>query len=72
MITNKRPISTIKELVEAAKAGKDKLSYASGGPGSVSHLSVEIFKSMAGIVLLHAPYKGGGDAMNDTISGRVD
>lgn len=72
VVTNKLPVSTLNELVAAAKAAPGKLSYASGGPGSVSHLSVEIFRMMAGIDLLHVPYKGGGDAMNDTISGRIE
>ena len=72
VVTNKLPVTTLNDLVAAAKAAPGKLSYASGGPGSVSHLSVEIFRTMAGIDLLHIPYKGGGDAMNDTISGRVD
>ena len=53
--------TSIKDLVAAAKANPGKLTYGSGGVGSVSHLSVEIFKSMAGIDLLHVPYKGGGD-----------
>ena len=72
VVNNKVAVSTIKELVDAAKAAPGKITYASGGPGSVSHLSVEIFRTMAGIDLLHIPYKGGGDSMNDTISGRVD
>src|SRR5450756_143905 len=72
VVSNKVAVSTINELVDAAKAAPGKITYASGGPGSVSHLSVEIFRTMAGIDLLHIPYKGGGDAMTDTLSGRVD
>jgi tripartite-type tricarboxylate transporter receptor subunit TctC len=72
VVTNKLPVATLNDLVDAAKAAPGKITYASGGPGSVSHLAVEIFRTMAGIDLLHIPYKGGGDAMTDTISGRVD
>ncbi len=69
---NNRGINNIKELVAAAKAAPGKLTYGSGGVGSVSHLSVEIFKAMAGIDLLHVPYKGGGDFQADMIAGRID
>jgi tripartite-type tricarboxylate transporter receptor subunit TctC len=69
---NNLGINTIKELVAAAKASPGKLNYGSGGVGSVSHLSVEIFKAMAGIDLLHVPYKGGGDFQADMIAGRID
>jgi tripartite-type tricarboxylate transporter receptor subunit TctC len=69
---NNLGISNIKELVAAAKASPGKFSYGSGGVGSVSHLSVEIFKAMAGIDLLHVPYKGGGDFQADMIAGRID
>jgi tripartite-type tricarboxylate transporter receptor subunit TctC len=65
-------ITTIKDLVAAAKANPGKLNYGSGGVGSVSHLSVEIFKAMAGIEILHVPYKGGGDFQADMIAGRID
>jgi tripartite-type tricarboxylate transporter receptor subunit TctC len=65
-------IGHIKDLVAAAKANPGKLTYGSGGVGSVSHLSVEIFKAMAGIDVLHVPYKGGGDFQADMIAGRID
>jgi tripartite-type tricarboxylate transporter receptor subunit TctC len=65
-------ISSIKELVASAKANPGKHTYGSGGVGSVSHLSVEIFKAMAGIDILHVPYKGGGDFQADMIAGRID
>jgi tripartite-type tricarboxylate transporter receptor subunit TctC len=71
-VSNNLPITTVKELVAAAKASPGKLTYGSGGVGSVSHLSVEIFKSMAGIDVLHVPYKGGGDFQADMIAGRID
>ena len=65
-------ITNIKDLVAAAKASPGRFKYGSGGIGSVSHLSVEIFRSMAGIELLHVPYKGGGDFQADMIAGRID
>jgi tripartite-type tricarboxylate transporter receptor subunit TctC len=65
-------IGNIKDLVAAAKANPGKLTYGSGGVGSVSHLSVEIFKAIAGIDVLHVPYKGGGDFQADMIAGRID
>lgn len=72
VVNNKVAASTLKELVDAAKAAPGKLTYGSGGPGSVSHLSVEMFKAMAGIDVLHIPYKGGGESLTDTIGGRID
>ena len=69
---NKLPINTVADLVAAAKANPGKLSYVSSGSGTPPHLSTEIFMAMAGIQLLHVPYKGGGDSMADIIAGRVD
>ncbi|OGA50134.1 MAG: hypothetical protein A3F74_10550 [Betaproteobacteria bacterium RIFCSPLOWO2_12_FULL_62_58] len=65
-------ITSIKGLVDAAKASPGKFTYGSGGVGSVSHLSAEIFKALANINLLHVPYKGGGDFQGDMIAGRID
>jgi len=69
---NVNGITTIKDLVAAAKAQPGKLTYGSGGVGSVSHLAVEIFRSLAKINLLHVPYKGVGDVQGDMIAGRID
>src|SRR4051812_18286289 len=70
--SNASNITNIKDLVTAAKANPGQFKYGSGGIGSVSHLAVEIFKSIAGIDLLHVPYKGGGDFQADMIAGRID
>jgi len=70
--SNNLGITNIRDLVAAAKANPGKFNYGSGGVGSVSHLSVEIFKAMAGIDVLHVPYKGGGDFQADMIAGRID
>lgn len=65
------PFNTVPELVAYAKANPGKLNYASFGPGSTSHLNGEHFKRLAGIDLVHVPYKGSGDAMKDHITGTV-
>src|SRR5471032_1755358 len=65
------PAKTIKELIAFAKAHPGQLSYASSGNGSGPHLGMELFKSMAGINMVHVPYKGAGQAMTDLLSGQV-
>jgi tripartite-type tricarboxylate transporter receptor subunit TctC len=65
------PVRNVKELIAHAKANPGRISYGSSGTGSTNHLAGELFKAMAGIDLLHVPYKGGGPAMNDAIGGQV-
>jgi tripartite-type tricarboxylate transporter receptor subunit TctC len=65
------PAKSMAELVALAKAQPGKLSFASSGAGSSTHLSGELFKSMAGIDVLHIPYKGSSQALVDLIAGRV-
>jgi hypothetical protein len=65
------PASNPRELVALAKAQPDKLTYASSGIGGSPHLSAETFKIATGTKILHVPYKGGGAAMSDLISGNV-
>ena len=65
------PVSTVKELIEYAKARPGKLAYASSGSGTSIHLSAELFKSMTGVEMLHIPYKGSSPAVTDLISGQV-
>src|SRR5690349_15451953 len=65
------PAKSIAELVALAKREPGKLSFASSGAGSSTHMSAELFKSMAGVELLHVPYKGSGQALPDLIAGRV-
>jgi tripartite-type tricarboxylate transporter receptor subunit TctC len=64
-------VSTVRELVAAAKAQPGKIDYASSGNGSAQHLVSALFNSMAGIELNHVPYKGSGPAMQDLVSGQV-
>ncbi len=66
------PAQNLKELVAAAKDQPGKLSYGSAGPGSTFHMSAELFKSLAGVDILHVPYRGGGPALVDTMAGQVD
>ena len=65
------PFNDVKGLVAYAKANPGKLNFASFSPGSSSHLNGELFKRLAGIDLVHVPYKGSGDAMKDHLSGIV-
>jgi len=63
------PANNLKELIELARRQPDKLSYASAGSGSITHLASELFLDMAKIKIVHIPYKGTGPALNDTIAG---
>ena len=63
--------NTLKELVELAKKEPGKLSYASAGTGSITHMVSEYFMSTAGIDVLHIPYKGTSPALTDTIAGQT-
>ena len=65
------PVKTVKELVALAKTRPGELSYASAGNGSATHLAMELFKSTAGIDIVHVPYKGAGPATNDLLGGHV-
>lgn len=65
------PVKNVRELIALAKARPGQLNYASGGSGSATHLSVELFKSMAGLDIVRVPYKGNGPALNDLIAGQV-
>lgn len=65
-------INSIKSLIAYAKANPGKVRYGSSGPGSASHLSGELFASMAGVTLLHVPYKGTGQALTDLLAGHID
>lgn len=66
------PATTVAEFIALAKKQPGKMTIASAGNGSISHLSAEMFKSMAGINLLHVPYKGASPALLDIASGQVD
>ena len=65
------PARSVAELVALAKAKPGQLSYASTGNGTPTHLAAELFKSMAGVDLVHVPYKGGAPAAVDLVAGQV-
>lgn len=65
------PVKSVKDLIGLAKAKPDALSYASTGNGAPTHLAGELFKSMAGVKMLHVPYKGAALAVVDLLSGHV-
>ncbi len=66
------PSKTMKEFIALAKAAPGKYSFASPGNGSLGHVNIELFMDLAGIDLLHVPYKGAAQASNDALSGVVN
>jgi tripartite-type tricarboxylate transporter receptor subunit TctC len=62
---------TISEFISYAKADPGKLNMASGGIGNITHVSGELFKKMAGVNMVHVPYRGGGAALTDLLGGQV-
>jgi tripartite-type tricarboxylate transporter receptor subunit TctC len=70
-VPNSLPVKSVREFVGYAKANPGRLTLASPGTGSSPHLCGELFKHMAGIEMVHVPYRGAAPAMNDLIPGRV-
>ena len=66
------PVKTLEELIAYAKANPGKLNYGSSGAGSAPHLAAELFKSMAGLDMVHVPYKGSGESQLAVLGGEVD
>ena len=71
IVTNSLPVNSVKELIDYARANPDRVTFASAGNGSISHLAGELFKSATDVRMTHVPYKGGGAAIPDLISGQV-
>jgi tripartite-type tricarboxylate transporter receptor subunit TctC len=65
------PAKSVKEFVQAAKSEPGKINYGAPGPGSPIHLAMEFFRQRAGLAMTPIPYKGGADAMNDLLGGRI-
>ena len=65
------PVKSVRELIVLAKAKPGQINYGSGGSGSSSHLAMELFKSMAGVDLVHIPYKGTGPMFSELIGGQI-
>jgi tripartite-type tricarboxylate transporter receptor subunit TctC len=66
------PVRTVPDLIELARQQPGKISYASVGIGSASHLAGELFAAKAGVRMLHVPFRGGAPAINDLVAGHVD
>ena len=71
VLTTKLPMKTVAEFLAYCKANPGKVSMASSGSGTSTHLSGELFKSMTGCNMVHVPYKGAGPALTDLIGGQV-
>ena len=65
------PAKTVPEFIAYAKANPGRINMASGGRGAPSHLAGELFKMMAGVSMVHVPYRGTGPALGDLIGGQV-
>ena len=65
------PAKNVRELIAVAKARPGQLNYGSSGVGTATHMTTELFKTMAGIDLVHIPYKGSGQVMGDVIGGQL-
>jgi len=65
------PVNDLREFIALAKANPGKMNYASAGPGSTTHLAADHFARLAGVQLVHVPYKGTGPALTDLVAGRV-
>jgi tripartite-type tricarboxylate transporter receptor subunit TctC len=71
VVTPSVPVNNLAELIAYAKAAPDGIDMASSGNGTLQHLSLELLRFMTGIKVNHVPYRGGGPALNDVISGQV-
>jgi tripartite-type tricarboxylate transporter receptor subunit TctC len=65
------PAKTLSDFITHAKANPGKLAYGSGGVGGITHLTAELFKTMAGVDIVHVPYRGAAPALTDLLGGRV-
>jgi tripartite-type tricarboxylate transporter receptor subunit TctC len=72
VVNPKTPYRTVSDVIAFAKAHPGQLTYGSSGVGASLHLTMELFKSMAGVDIVHVPYKGGAPALADVIAGHID
>jgi tripartite-type tricarboxylate transporter receptor subunit TctC len=72
VVPERSPVNSLKELIALAKAKPGTLNYGSSGPGSNYHMAGELIKNLAGIDIVHIPYKGSTGARGDIISGQID
>jgi len=69
--SSRLPVNSVAELIAYAKANPGKINYGSSGPGGISHLAAELFRSAAGIDIVHVPYRGAAPAVQDLLAGQV-
>src|SRR5690606_24604160 len=72
MVKEALPVSSVAELIALAKQKPGQLNYGSAGVGAPSHIAGEVFKHLAGVDIVHIPYKGSGQAINDLLGGQLD
>ena len=72
LVRNRLEVASVKELIARAKAEPGKLTYATQGVGSTAFLTAKLFETMAGISMVHVPYRGAALALNDIVAGHVD
>jgi tripartite-type tricarboxylate transporter receptor subunit TctC len=72
VVPTSRPYKTVPELIAYVKANQGKANFGSAGAGTATHLTGELFKTAAGIDMLHVPYKGSAPSLNDLMAGRLD
>ena len=70
-VNNKLPVQSVQDLIDYARSNPGRLAMASGGNGTTGHLGGELFKAMTGTFILHVPYRGSPQAINDLIAGEV-
>ena len=70
-VSSRLPVNSVAELIAYAKANPGKVNYGSSGPGGISHLAAELFRSAAGIDNMHVPYRGAAPAVQDLLAGQV-
>ena len=71
-VNNKLPVNSVQELIDYAKKNPGKLTTGSSGNGTTGHLGAELFKAMTGTAIVHVPYKGSPQAINDLMAGQID
>ena len=72
VVPKRLPANNVQDLLKLARANPGKLSYASAGYGTTFHFAAEMFKDITKTFVVHVPYRGGGPALVDTLSGQVD
>jgi tripartite-type tricarboxylate transporter receptor subunit TctC len=70
-VSSRLPVNSVAELIVYARANPGKVNYGSSGPGGISHLAAELFRSAAGIDIVHVPYRGAAPAVQDLLAGQV-